>query len=79
MYSSASSKSHQSERLKIIDADSGKRIPFDYDRSALENDIGATQQLNKTFLQLLLPDVIERRCTDPSFWGEERHPHWISR
>jgi Tol biopolymer transport system component len=76
MYTSAPKSNHQTERLKVIDAQSGEKISFHYDRSALEQEIGSLQMLNSSIFQMLVPDFIERGFVDASFWGEERRPHW---
>lgn len=76
MYTSASISEHETERLKIIDARSGERIPFSYDRTPLEQEIGSFQFLNATFFQKVVPDSIEKLFVEGSFWGEERRPHW---
>ena len=76
MYTSTSIDAQESERLKVIDAESGASVGFRYDRSALEREISADSAVNASFFQRLVPDFIERRFTDRSFWGEERHPSW---
>lgn len=76
VYTSASKRNHETEHLRIIDVATGNSTALDYDRTPFENEIGAGQLLNATFLQTLIPDIIERRFVDFSFWGEERHPDW---
>ena len=76
VYTSTSAKELGAERIKIIDSSTGKRVSLNYDRKPLSREIGAEQLVNATFIQKLLPNFIERRLVDRTFWGEERHPHW---
>lgn len=78
IYTSSSTQQNETERLKILDVESGKKISFHYDRAALESELGVDGLINRTFLQRIIPNSIERRLlADQSIWGEERRPHWI--
>lgn len=76
LYTSSSQPGDGTERLKIIDASTGVRIPFSYDRTALEADLDGERFFNRSFVQKLVPDVIERLLLNRYFMGEERNPHW---
>jgi Tol biopolymer transport system component len=76
IHTAASKNNSASERMRVIEVATGKSTPLDYDRSPLENEIGISNVLNASFLTKLIPDIIERRFIDFSFWGEERHPSW---
>lgn len=78
VYSRAPRSAHQTERLHLLEVASGKSEPLHYDRSLLEEEIGSTSLLDTTWFQKLLPNLIERRFIDGSFWGEERHPDWTA-
>jgi len=76
MYSQTDLESPESDRLRIINAHSGEEVPFEYNRTALEEALGASGALNRSLAQMLTPDFLERHSVDPSFWGLERHPDW---
>lgn len=66
------------ERLSAVEVATGKEGPLEYDRSKLRSDVGAAERdvLNQTWFQYLVPDFIEKKFVDASFWGEERQPSW---
>jgi hypothetical protein len=76
MYSQTDLESPESDRLRMINAHSGEDVPFEYNRTALEEALGASGALNRSVAQMLTPDFLERHSVDPSFWGLERHPDW---
>jgi Tol biopolymer transport system component len=76
MYSTTDIDNPDTDRLCVINAHTCEPVPFSYDREPLEEEIGATQSLNRSLVQKLMPDTIERLLVDPSFWGAERHPSW---
>jgi hypothetical protein len=78
IYTCASKGLGDTERLKIIDVNSGRSKPVEFDRSPLEAEIGASGALNRTFVQKLFPDMLERLMVNRSFWGEERNPDWTN-
>jgi Tol biopolymer transport system component len=78
IYTCASKGLGDTERLKIIDVNSGLSKPVEFDRSPLEAEIGASGALNRTFVQKLFPDMLERLMVNRSFWGEERNPDWTN-
>jgi Tol biopolymer transport system component len=75
--SSVGGNTHQ-ERIRIIDATNGKQIDFHYSRENMMREVAAHPAglTNKSLLARLLPDFIERRLIEPSFFGEERQPNW---
>ena len=76
VYTCAPKHNHETERLRIVEVATGTSHAIPYDRTPLMVEIGAEGCLNRTFLERLIPDFIERRFVDHSFWGEERHPDW---
>ena len=75
-YTSGSLTENEAERLSIIEVANGKELALNIDRTPLESEIGATQKLNATIFQKVVPDWIEKRFVSRSFWGEERNPTW---
>jgi dipeptidyl aminopeptidase/acylaminoacyl peptidase len=76
MYSSHAERGEGTDRLHLINALNGELVPFDYDRSPLERDMGVSKVLNRTWMQRLTPDMVERMFLQPNFLGAERHPDW---
>lgn len=75
-YTSAGLSENEAERLRIINITSGEDAKLDFDRSALEVEIGADAALNATIWQKVVPNWIEKKFVPRSFWGEERNPAW---
>lgn len=80
IFSSAAETNQASERLKVIEVETGAAVALNYDRTPLMKEIGADpgRVLNASLLAKLVPDFIERHFVDPSFWGEERNPDWAA-
>lgn len=76
MYTSSPRGSHESARINVIQSDTGQKLPFRYDRSSFEREIGSDRFLDRKFFLKLMPNFIERRLHDSSLWGEERRPDW---
>jgi Tol biopolymer transport system component len=76
MCSSTDMEDPNNDRLRVINAHTTEPVPFSYDRESLERAIGADKALNKTIMQKITPDPIERLFFSSSFWGAERHPSW---
>lgn len=76
MYTSTELDDPNTDRLRVINANSGEQVPFSYDRGPLEREIGAHQALNQGVFARLTPDIVERLFVESSFWGAERHPDW---
>ena len=76
MYTSTELDNPNTDRLCVINANSGEPVPFSYDRGPLEREIGANQALNQGLYARLTPDILERLFVESSFWGAERHPDW---
>ena len=77
MYTSVPKVNDGNKRFKIIDAQTGEPVSFNYDRTALEKEITGGTNRNPTLFNKIIPDFIKRQLINVSFWGEERHPHWI--
>ena len=77
LFCSSSRGSQHTDRFKLYDIENKKISNFNYDRSQLEREIGSLDALNLSIYQRLIPDVIEKLFIDQSFFGTERHPHWI--
>ncbi|MCB0330926.1 MAG: PD40 domain-containing protein [Bdellovibrionales bacterium] len=77
-YSSSVPGDSAQERLSVVSVSTGEEHHLSYDRTLLQSEIGADEKnyLNQAWFQHLVPDFIERRFVDPSFWGEERRPNW---
>jgi len=76
MFTSTELGDPNTDRLYVVNANSGEPVQFSYDRAPLERDIGALQALNQGFFAKLTPDVLERLFVESSFWGAERNPDW---
>jgi Tol biopolymer transport system component len=76
MYTSTELDDPNTDRLFILNANSGEPVEFSYDRELLEREIGARQFLNQGMFARFTPDVFERLFAESSFWGAERHPDW---
>ena len=76
MFTSTELNDPNTDRLFVINANSGEPVEFTYDREPLEREIGARQALNQGIFSLLTPDVVERLFVEGSFWGAERNPDW---
>jgi Tol biopolymer transport system component len=76
MYTSTELNDPNTDRLFVVNANSGEPIPFLYDRKPLERELGALQALNQGLFAKLTPDAFERLFVEASFWGAERHPDW---
>ena len=75
-FTSGSLSENETERLRVIEVASGKEQALNIDRAPLEAEIGASQKLNSTIFQKVVPDWIEKRLVSRSFWGEDRNPAW---
>jgi Tol biopolymer transport system component len=76
MFTSTELNDPNTDRLFVLNANSGEPVQFTYDREPLEREIGARQALNQGIFALLTPDVVERLFVESSFWGAERNPDW---
>jgi TolB protein len=82
VYSASSEGDVNAQRLKIIEVESGNIVPFEYDRSPFESEIGSDSDnyLNKRWFLKLFPDFLEKKLvthfSSTALWGEERRPDW---
>ena len=76
MFSRTALGSPNTDRLCIVNSHTGEGVPFEYNRTELEESMQTSINLHESFLQKLLPNFIERKMFAPSFWGAERHPDW---
>jgi Tol biopolymer transport system component len=85
VYSSADKDSTSTERIRIIEVESGKVVPLKYDRDYLMAEIGSDPNalLNQRWVSKVLPDFIERPIAmwilGGGFFGEERQPDWTAK
>lgn len=63
------------DRLHIISVNSGELIDFDYDRSALEGEIDASDAA-RGLISRFFPQALRRRFYPDGYFGSERYPHW---
>lgn len=76
MYTSTQLDDPHTDRLIVINANTGEPVGLSYNREPLEQEIGAQQALNRGIFAQLTPDLVERLFVESSFWGAERHPDW---
>lgn len=78
LYTAADHGKDKTQRLHVLEVSSGESRELEYDRAPLTFEIGADPDkfLNKSMFQWLIPNILERKFADPSFWGEERSPDW---
>jgi|GEM_PF-6031647 len=62
-------------RIRVMQVDSQRIAELNYDRSALEAEIGAVVKDYGLFT-MLTPDFIQRQFIDSAYFGSERYPHW---
>jgi Tol biopolymer transport system component len=75
-----SKKGHSgSERIEIISSYDGEVYGLNYDRSKLLAEISQQEEkfLNKTVIQKIIPDFLEKKMVSSAVWGQERNPDWI--
>ncbi len=79
-YTSSAPGNQAAERIKIIEVETGRDVGLKYDRAPLRADIeGArARTMNRSIWQKVIPDFIERKFIDKSYWGEERRPSWTA-
>jgi Tol biopolymer transport system component len=82
VYTAAPASEGNKQRLRIVEADTGKNIPIDYDRRELMKSLEADPEsyLNQNWLMKLVPDFMEKPFKmwylGAYYWGEEHQPDW---
>ena len=62
------------ERLRVVDVSTGKDRSLEFDRTAIEGELGA--QAKGTMFFKLLPQAILRKMYPDTYFGKERYPDW---
>lgn len=65
-------------RIQLIDVRTSNIHRLKYDRSEIEQELGA-EISDFGLFSMLTPDVIQRASvtlSQPDYWGHERYPHW---
>lgn len=64
-----------SGRIHLLDLEKLKGSMLDYNRSPMEQEIGAGVR-DFGFFTWLMPDKLQRHFVDSAYFGSERYPHW---
>ena len=76
MYTSHRMGEAGTDRLRVVNSHTGEKVPFEYDRGPLEAEIEGSSAMNRSWLQKLTPDRIEKMFIDATNLGAERNPDW---
>lgn len=63
-------------RIAVVDAVTGQRIKFVYNRKRLEDSLETTKAVSRSPLMNLMPHYIARRFLPKYLRGSEESPHW---
>lgn len=79
-YTTASKGKDSSKRISIISIETGAIEKLNYERKLLKQEfVASLNKYSQGIFRRLIPDFIEHKMVDPSFWAEERHPDWTDK